>query len=85
MLQAPLSFDRMAGKAKVADVNDAFGMADNMSVGDVFGKNPKKKTRKATDPSSDVALKRPRPSSIAVTAPTWLASASALSPNASSS
>ena len=46
-VQATSSFNGMDNKAKIVDVNDAFGAANTMSVGDVFGKNPKKKTRKA--------------------------------------
>jgi hypothetical protein len=47
VFQASLSFDRMAGKAKVTDVNDAFGLVDTMSVGDLFTKKAKKNSRKA--------------------------------------
>ena len=84
-VQATSSFNRMGSKAKIADVNDAFGVADTMSVGDVFSKNPKKKTRKAANPSSAIAPKRPRSSSIAQAAPTRLASASTASLDASGS
>ena len=34
--QASLNFDGMDSKAKLAHVNDAFGLADTMSVGDLF-------------------------------------------------
>jgi len=84
-MQATSSSDEMGSKAKVADVNDAFGAADTMLIGDVFGKNPKKKTCKATDSPLDVAPKRPRLSSTTVVAPTQLASASALAADASGS
>jgi len=84
-MQATSSSDEMGSKAKVADVNDAFGAADTMLIGDVFGKNPKKKTCKAADPPLDVAPKRPRLSSATVVAPTQLASASALAADASGS
>ena len=40
----------MAGKAKVADVHDAFGLADTMSIGDLFTKKTKKNSRPANGP-----------------------------------
>ena len=68
-MQASSSFDRMGSKSRIADVNDAFGAADTMSIGDVLGKNTRKKTRKASDLSSKVNPKRPRPSFAAVATP----------------
>ena len=50
MFQASSSFDGMAGKAKAADVCDAFGLVDTMSAGDVLGKKSKKSSRKSSDP-----------------------------------
>ena len=73
------------GKSKIADVSDAFGMANTMSVGDVFGKNAKKKSCKAVDPPSEVASKRPRPSSTMAAAPTQLTFASMVAADASGS
>jgi hypothetical protein len=72
----------MGSKVKIADVDDAFGTANTMFVSDLFGKNPKKKTHKVVDLPSDVVQKRPRPSSVAVAAPTRLAFASMVSPEA---
>jgi hypothetical protein len=46
LVQAASSFDGMGSKVKIADVDDTFGAADTMSISDLFGKNPKKKTRK---------------------------------------
>jgi hypothetical protein len=40
----------MDDKAKVADVYNAFGLADTMSVGDVLGKKSKKNSRKSSNP-----------------------------------
>ncbi|XP_066333146.1 uncharacterized protein [Miscanthus floridulus] len=82
---AASSFDEMGSKVKVANVSDAFGAASAMSMGDMFGKKHKKNTRKATDPPADVAPKRPRPTSVAASAPTRLASISTASPKSSSS
>jgi hypothetical protein len=60
MFQASSSFDGMAGKAKVADVYDAFGLADTMSVVDVLGKKSKKNSRKSSDPSKGTGAKKAR-------------------------
>jgi len=54
LVQATNSFDGMGSKAKIADVVDAFGTTDSMSISDLFGKSPKKKTHKVIDPPSDV-------------------------------
>ena len=81
-MQASSSFDGMGSKSKVADMNDAFCAADTMSTRDMFDKNPKKKTCKAANPSSDVAPKGPKPSSIAAVAPTLVTFASIASPDA---
>ena len=64
MFQAPSSFDGMAGKAKAADVYDAFGLVDTMSVGDVIGKKSKKNSRKSSDPLKDVDVKKARLTSV---------------------
>jgi hypothetical protein len=72
----------MGSKVKIADVDDAFGAANTMSISDLFGKNPKKKTHKAVDLPSDIIQKRPRLSSVAMAAPTRLAFASMVSPEA---
>ena len=50
----------MAGKAKVANVNDAFGLADAMSIGDLFTgtKKAKKNSRKASAPSKETGVKK---------------------------
>ena len=58
MFQAPSSFDGMAGKAKAADVYDAFGLVDTMSVGDVIGKKSKKNSRKSSDSPKDARAKK---------------------------
>jgi len=50
----------MAGKAKVADVYDAFGLVDTMSVGDVIGKKSKKNSRKSSDSPKDARAKKAR-------------------------
>jgi hypothetical protein len=42
LFQASSRFDGMASKAKVADVNDVFGLADTISVDDLFTKKAKK-------------------------------------------
>lgn len=55
------------------------------SMGDVFSKNPKKKTHKATDALVHVMSKRLKPSSVVAVAPTWLASVSMASLNVSGS
>ena len=80
LVQAAGSFDRMGSKAKIADVVNAFGVGDTMSISDLFNKNPKKKTRKAVDPSSNVIQKKPKSSSIVAATPTQPASASTTSP-----
>ena len=64
-------------------MNEASGVADAMFIGDVFGKKQKKSTRQAADSPAGVALKRPRLSYVVVATPTWLASASTMSPHAS--
>ena len=52
----------MAGKAKVAVVNDAFGLADAMSFGDLFTstKKAKKNSRKASEPPKEIDVKKAR-------------------------
>ena len=52
----------MAGKAKVANVNDAFGLADAMSIGDLFTgtKKAKKNSRKASEPLKETSTKKAR-------------------------
>ena len=50
----------MASKTKVADVNDAFGLADTMSIGDLFTKKVKKNLRKASEPSKETGVKKAR-------------------------
>ena len=47
----------MATKGKVADVCDAFGMADTMLVGDIFVKKHKITSRKSSDPQKKLVLK----------------------------
>jgi hypothetical protein len=70
----------MSGKVKVADVHDAFGVADTMSVGDLFArKKTKKSSCKASDPPKEPAVKKARPISAedagcARSAPTPMAS-----------
>ena len=74
----------MGSKSWIADVTSAFDAIDTMSIGDVFGKNPKKKARKAMDPSANLAHKKPKSSSSTVVAPAQVASASTASADASS-
>ena len=50
----------MAGKAKVIDVNDAFGLMDTMSFGDLFTKTAKKNSRKASEPPKEINAKMTR-------------------------
>ena len=50
----------MDGKAKVTDVNDAFGLEDPMSVGDLFTKKAKKNLRKASDLPKETDMKKAR-------------------------
>ena len=85
MLQAPLSFDRMAGKAKVADVNDAFGLADTMSVGDVFSNKAKKNSRKASEPLKETDVKKARLASVEEAGTTHPVPSPVVSPNVLSS
>jgi len=47
---AASSFDGMATKGKVANVYDAFGVADTMSVGDIFVGIQKKNSSRSSDP-----------------------------------
>jgi hypothetical protein len=49
----------MASKAKVADVADAFGLADTMSIGDIWGKY-KKNSYKSSNPLKDAGAKKER-------------------------
>ena len=63
----------MAGKAKVADVNDAFGLADTMSVGDLFTKKTKKNSCNAGEPSMETSTKKARMTSAKEVASTRLA------------
>jgi hypothetical protein len=60
MLHVSSSFVGMAGKAKVADVNDAFILADTMSVDDLFTKKAKKNSRKASEPLKETGVKKAR-------------------------
>jgi hypothetical protein len=60
MLQASSSFEGMVGKAKIADVNDAFILANTMSVGDLFTKKEKKNSRKASEPLKETDAKKGR-------------------------
>ena len=60
MLQAPSSFDGVASKAKVADVNDAFVLTDAMSVGDLFTKKANKNSRKASEHPKETGAKKAR-------------------------
>jgi len=85
LLQATSSFDEMGSRWKVADVSDAFGAANTMSVGRVFGKKHKKRSRKSADLPVDAGLKRPRPSSMEVATPTLPIFALATSTDISSS
>jgi hypothetical protein len=48
----------MAVKAKVTDVNDAFGLEDTMSVGDLFTKKAKKNSHKASVPLKEPSAKK---------------------------
>ena len=50
----------MVGKAKVADVTAAFGLADTKSVGDIFGGKSKKNSCKSSDPPKDAGVKKAR-------------------------
>ena len=52
----------MAGKAKVTDVNDAFGLADAMSVDDLFTgtKKAKKNSYKANELPMETGVKKAR-------------------------
>jgi hypothetical protein len=50
----------MAGKAKVANVDDTFGLANTMSVGDLFTKKTKKNSRKANDLPKEPGSKKAR-------------------------
>ena len=68
-MQAASDFDGMGSKSRIADVSSAFDATDTMYVGDVFGKNPKKKALKAVDPSADPAHKKLKLSSAVVVAP----------------
>jgi hypothetical protein len=83
LLQPASSFDGMGNKGKVADVSDAFGVADTMSIGDVFGKKQKKSSRKSADPPKDAGSKRAKISSVEEPVPTRPAPAPAASPDAS--
>jgi hypothetical protein len=60
VFQASSSFDGMAGKAKVTDVNNAFSLADTMSIGDLFTKKSKKNSRKAGDLPKETGAKKAR-------------------------
>lgn len=80
-VQASSSFDGMGSKSRIVDVNDAFGAADTMSIGDVLGKNTRKKAHKASDPLSEATPKKARPSSAVAATPAKLVFASALPTN----
>jgi hypothetical protein len=71
----------MASKAKVADVNDAFGLVDTMSVGDLFTKKPKKNSHKA----KETGAKKARMTSTKEAASAHLASTLMASPDISDS
>ena len=60
VFQASLIFDGMVGKAKVTDVNDAIGLTDTMSIGNLFTKKAKKNLRKASEPSKETGVKKAR-------------------------
>ena len=60
VLQAASSFDKMVGKAKVADIYDTFGLVDTMSIGDVLGKKPKKNSCKSSDLLKETGAKKAR-------------------------
>ena len=53
----------MAGEAKVVDVHDTFGIADTMSVGDLFTKKTKKNSRLANEPPKEPGAKKARTTS----------------------
>ena len=67
----------MGSRGKVTDVADAFGVADTMSVGDLFGRKHKTNSGKAADPPVDAGTKKPKQSSEETTLPTCLVSATA--------
>ena len=50
----------MASKVKVADIYDAFGLADTMSVGNVLGRKSKKNSRKSSAPLKENVMKKVR-------------------------
>ena len=83
MLQAASSFDGMGSRGKVADVSDAFGAADTMSVGYVFGKKQKKNFHKYDDPLKDTGSKRTKVSSAEEPSSVHPASTPTASPDAS--
>jgi hypothetical protein len=60
VFQSSSSFDGMASKAKVTYVNDAFGLADTMSVGDLFTKKAKKNSQKVGDLPKETGTKKAR-------------------------
>ncbi|CAD6257024.1 unnamed protein product [Miscanthus lutarioriparius] len=67
--EAASSFDKMGVQGKVADVADAFGSGDTVSVGDIFWKEHRKSSHRSTDPRADAGLKRPKVSSAEVDMP----------------
>ena len=75
----------MAGKAKVADVYDAFGLVDTMSVGDVIGKKSKKNSRKSSDSPKDVGANKARLTSAEEAASVRLVATPVASPDISGS
>ena len=77
----------MAGKVKVADVNDAFGLADIMSIGDLFTgtKKAKKNSRKASEPSKETGVKKARLASAEEVGTAHLVPSPMVSPDVSSS
>lgn len=54
-MQATGNFSKMADKSRIVNVTSAFDTMDTMSIGDVLGKNPKKKAQKAMDATADPA------------------------------
>jgi hypothetical protein len=69
----------MGSKPRIANMSNAFNLMDTMSVGDILGKNPKKKVRKAMDAAVDPAHKILKTSSTVAVVPTQVASASTAS------
>ena len=71
----------MDGKAKVVDVNDAFGLEDPMSVGDLFTKKAKNNSRKSGDLPKETGTKKARMTSAEEAPSTRLAPTPVASPD----